>query len=65
MLATLAFFGTINLLFKYTTIERWWLWYAVIISLVGYELRMSGVIVSVVVGKSLAMSAEKNRRPTP
>ena len=57
MLATLAFFGFLFLLFKVTTIDRWWLWYAVIISLVvklGYELRLTGVIVSIVVWKIIS-----------
>lgn len=54
MLMTLLFLAWITMLFKFSDIDRWWLWYAVIIGLLvkaGYELRMFGLLVSIVVWK--------------
>lgn len=54
MIGTLLFLSLITVLYRYTNTDKWWLWYVVIIGLLvkaGYELRMFGLIVSIVVWK--------------
>ncbi len=49
-LAVLAF------LFKFTTVDRWWLWFitiAVVLGLFGYRLSMLGFTVGVAITKVL------------
>lgn len=50
----ILFLAIMALLFKYSEIDKWWLWFVVIISLLakcGYELRMVGIIVALAIFK--------------
>lgn len=47
---TLLFLATMAFLFKYSEIDKWWLWFAVIMGLLakcGYDLGVFGLIVAI------------------
>lgn len=47
---TILFLATMAFLFKYSEIDKWWLWFAVIIGLLahcGFDLGVFGLIVAV------------------
>jgi len=51
---TILFLATMAFLFKYSEIDKWWLWFAVIIGLLaqcGYDLGVFGLLVAIGVFK--------------
>lgn len=55
-MGTLIFLAFMAFLFKFSEIDKWWLWFAVIIGLLaqaGFELRMFGLIIAIGISKVL------------
>lgn len=53
-MGTLIFLAFMVLLFKYTTFDKWWLWFVLINGLVaksGYDIGMVGFIGAIIVFK--------------
>jgi hypothetical protein len=62
---TILFLVIMALLFKYSTIERWQLWSALIIGLLaqcGYQFRIFGMIIILAIAKVLNDLVEAGRR---
>jgi hypothetical protein len=64
MVATILFLAIMTLLFKVSKIDKWWLWFTVIVGLLaqfGYELRSIWFLVAVAICKVLKECFTSNR----
>jgi hypothetical protein len=56
MVMTILFLAIIAVLYKFSPIDKWWLWFAVIIDLLaqfGYGFRPVGLLGAIVIAKVL------------
>jgi hypothetical protein len=52
--STILFLAFMVFLFKFTTMDKWWLWFFIIVCVLahfGYELGMMGLIVAIALWK--------------